>query len=266
MKMRISNSLIHQFHTKGYAICENVLSQTEIKLLRDECDVLVNFVYNDRDLLCDMGCVIETLSCGYFDAPDDKDYKTNRDTYVNMRSQINRDVISLLLGKIPAIAKQFLLFENVYLFNEQYIVKPPRSSQAQFAWHQDSEYMDNISSVVPSISCWIALDDVDENNGTLFIEPYVSEYSEDVTPNNLDEYSQFHRGLAKLYPPITDAQSSSQVTVRIQAGSIVFMSGYVRHRSIGNSTSKFRRVFMPQYSAGVVKSPKGGPLALAIAC
>ncbi|KAG0000588.1 hypothetical protein BGZ65_004236 [Modicella reniformis] len=42
------------------------------------------------------------------------------------------------------------------------------------------------------------------------------------------------------------------VLVDIPAGSIIFLSGFVRHCSLGNGSSKFRRAYMPQFSLGRV--------------
>lgn len=56
------------------------------------------------------------------------------------------------------------------------------------------------------------------------------------------------------------------VLVEVPAGSIVFLSGWVRHCSMGNSSSKFRRAFMPQYSAGKVVTATGGMVSLAVPC
>jgi hypothetical protein len=51
----------------------------------------------------------------------------------------------------------------LYLFNEQYIVKPPRTPHTSaFVWHRDNEYMDETCQQVPTIACWIPLDDVNQ--------------------------------------------------------------------------------------------------------
>lgn len=61
-------------------------------------------------------------------------------------------------------------------------------------------------------------------------------------------------------------ESQAPVLVEVPAGSIVFLSGWVRHCSMGNSSSKFRRAFMPQYSAGKVVTATGGMVSLAVPC
>ncbi|KAG0289576.1 hypothetical protein BGZ96_006908 [Linnemannia gamsii] len=119
-----------------------------------------------------------------------------------------------------------------------------------------------------------------------------------------EAYVQYHKNLASHYvippaskttaimkaqkrlplqpppPPATSASSDSlskdpkewvcenqaPVLVEVPAGSIVFLSGWVRHCSMGNSSSKFRRAFMPQYSAGKVVTATGGMVSLAVPC
>ncbi|KAK3815592.1 MAG: hypothetical protein JOS17DRAFT_759962 [Linnemannia elongata] len=61
-------------------------------------------------------------------------------------------------------------------------------------------------------------------------------------------------------------ESQPPVLVEVPAGSIVFLSGWVRHCSLGNSSPKFRRAFMPQYSAGKVVTATGGLVSLAVPC
>jgi ectoine hydroxylase-related dioxygenase (phytanoyl-CoA dioxygenase family) len=73
--------------------------------------------------------------------------------------------------------------DDVCLFNDQYIVKPPSSADARFAWHRDSQWCDDATIVaaagnsrhvrrVPYVSLWTALDDTDATNGCVRVMPY----------------------------------------------------------------------------------------------
>ncbi|KAF9402898.1 hypothetical protein BGX21_008194 [Mortierella sp. AD011] len=191
------------------------------------------------------------------------------------------------------------------LFNEQYIVKTPNSvSSSSFEWHQDSQYMDaSAQKAFPIVSCWTALDDVNITNGTLLIEPFPrlidpSTGSYLGLPSSLNSHAthlQHHMHLASCYEKeldrnmaITQAHNSNEtipaslqsappnrnqvyerqrpILVDITAGTIVFLSGYVRHCSLGNGSSKFRRAYMPQFSAGKVQTSDGGLVSLAVPC
>jgi ectoine hydroxylase-related dioxygenase (phytanoyl-CoA dioxygenase family) len=58
---------------------------------------------------------------------------------------------------------------------EQYIIKPPNiHSASAFGWHYDSQYATSSGRAVahsPYLSLWVALDDVDQENGCLVVIP-----------------------------------------------------------------------------------------------
>ncbi|KAI8988875.1 hypothetical protein BDB01DRAFT_833911 [Pilobolus umbonatus] len=84
----------------------------------------------------------------------------------------------------------------------------------------DSDYYNNHQLQNEStIACWTALDPVNPMNGTVEIGSLHSQ----------------------------DSYQESRVA-DIPAGSILFMSNRLPHRSTGNASSKFRRAYMPQYS------------------
>src|SRR3954469_19188704 len=58
---------------------------------------------------------------------------------------------------------------NAWLFCEQYVVKAAEKGM-KFGWHQDSGYVRIPHR--PYVSCWCALDDVNEANGTVYVLPY----------------------------------------------------------------------------------------------
>ena len=60
-----------------------------------------------------------------------------------------------------------------YVRHVQYLL-PPHPAHHTFA--PDSAYMWGASHT-PWITCWIALDDVSEENGTLFLLPHASEHA-----------------------------------------------------------------------------------------
>ena len=59
--------------------------------------------------------------------------------------------------------------EDAFLFLDQYVVKAAERGMT-FSWHQDEGYIpyDN----PPYVGCWCALDDVTEENGTIYVLPY----------------------------------------------------------------------------------------------
>ncbi|KAL3148548.1 hypothetical protein ABBQ38_013984 [Trebouxia sp. C0009 RCD-2024] len=109
------------------------------------------------------GCVFETLL-----TKPSKVEGTDQQAYAAIRSQWPCDpaVCRLLFG--PKIVTTLLhmgsdrLQHHVSLFNDQYIVKPPRCPQSGFAWHRDSDWCspDVVCEHPGYLSLWCALDDM----------------------------------------------------------------------------------------------------------
>lgn len=98
---------------------------------------------------------------------------------------------------------------------------------------QDSDYYhDDKHKQKRTIACWTALDAVNETNGTI-------------------EWIDF---------------LGDKHLLNVQAGSILFMSNQLLHQSMGNSSSTFRRAFMPQFSQTSILLADDEPVGLAIHC
>ncbi|KAG0242309.1 hypothetical protein BGW41_004523 [Actinomortierella wolfii] len=299
------------FYRDGFVIVENVLSVEQKDVLRNECERLTDFVLQEGyDLMKDFGGVI-----GYEDPPETQTFVFNKRAYIRNRDKISApdSVADILFGVVKNWAAELLPRptedDQLCLFNEQYIVKMPRSvNESVFAWHQDTQYMDKqAQEVYPVVSCWIALDDVGPDNGTLLIEPLPFQENIHDTVDNIPQtssYLQHFSTRADAYSPpldveealnrsklssevdaseqqqeftiLTNDESSegealpsryrTPILVQIPAGSIVFLSGHVRHCSLGNPSSLFRRAYMPQYSIGAVFSAAGHLISLAVPC
>ncbi|KAI9302967.1 hypothetical protein BJ944DRAFT_110485 [Cunninghamella echinulata] len=249
---KLTTKHINEFETLGYTILLNALTEDEVELLHDEADMLINLLLAEEfDLLIDLGGIIEPLHCGILDPIPSTEpqyqYKLDKATYIERRDQLTPSVAQLLINTIGSFARSLLYKtldnrpdNSVYLLNEQYIIKPPNTKDTSiFEWHRDSDYYEDISlKNEKTIACWIALDPVNEENGTLHIKDI----------NNSHQHGD-----------------SASLIVEIPAGSIVFMSSHLLHKSTGNASSKFRRVFMPQYSKRPLFNLKTfKPVALAV--
>ena len=82
------------------------------------------------------------------------------DTFCWLRDK--RFLDTLITSKIPAFAAAILEVNEVRLFYDQILDKPPGASRAT-PWHQDLPYWPLQGSQVCTV--WLALDDVDESNG-----------------------------------------------------------------------------------------------------
>ncbi len=116
---------------------------------------------------------------------------------------------------------------------EQYICKPPNSQRSAFAWHRDSDWCSDGSAIryAPYVSVWCALDDVSEENGTLYV-----------------------LGADGNEKPIT-----------ANAGTGVLLSDVVPHRSSPNISDQARRVWMPQFSSDrIAYKSNDAPISFAV--
>ncbi len=132
------------------------------------------------------------------------------------------------------------LGDNAYLFWEQYVIKAGDPDTA-FSWHQDSGYVHEDHE--PYVTVWIALDDVTEENGPVYLLPYprsgIRSYVKHITdPVSNDRVCYFG--------------SDPGVPMTAPAGSIVVFSSVVMHRSGPNHTDRHRRVYIAQYSKEII--------------
>jgi ectoine hydroxylase-related dioxygenase (phytanoyl-CoA dioxygenase family) len=120
-------------------------------------------------------------------------------------------------------------------------VKGTDKRGAEFPWHQDSGYVDHPHT--PYVNCWIPLDDVTEENGTLYILPFSragtrKRVEHTPVPNSNDRVGYFG--------------TDTGIPVVARAGSIAVFSSVSFHRSGANSTSTMRRAYSIQYSPEAV--------------
>jgi ectoine hydroxylase-related dioxygenase (phytanoyl-CoA dioxygenase family) len=143
---------------------------------------------------------------------------------------------------------------DAYLFWEQFVVKGTDRKGAEFGWHQDSGYVDHPHK--PYVNCWIPLDDVSEQNGTIHILPYSRAGTRDKVehrpvPGSNDRVGYFGDDPGEI--------------MACPAGSIVVFSSTAFHRSGANHTSRMRRAYAVQYSPEIIYEPDGSLAARRVA-
>lgn len=216
------------FHDQGFLFLDTHIDSAELGMLRKVCDELLNEPPDD-----DKGGRAHDIGRGH-------DRRFLRHRHADFEP-----LLAFVLGDEMKQTATRLLGESPYLFNEQYVVKGPDTG-ASFAWHQDSAYVGFTHR--PYISFWIALDDTNVDNGTVFVRPV-----------KLDD--------AKLVPHNWDASGKELVgydgpeegiAATVPAGSMVAFSSLTLHRSSANTTSRPRRAYLAQYSPGPIVDPQSG--------
>lgn len=143
-----------------------------------------------------------------------------------------------------------LLGPAAFVFWEQYVVKMGESNM-RFAWHQDGTYVINSApgtTFDPYLTCWCALDDMSEANGTIYVLPYDRAGGNDLKPFRVEEGSN---------DLVAYEGDDPGIPVIVPAGSIALFSSHTLHRSGANVTGSPRRSYLIQYSREHVLKPDG---------
>jgi ectoine hydroxylase-related dioxygenase (phytanoyl-CoA dioxygenase family) len=140
------------------------------------------------------------------------------------------------LGPQVAIMNQ-LIGPNVALWFTQFVTKQPdaASGKSEFPWHQDNGYV----AIEPAtnVTVWIALDDVDERNGCVWVVPGSHR-------GGLLEHKTKNADTWHLQVPV----AGDGVPAPMKAGEAVAFSGLTLHRSKLNHTDRLRRAFFIEYA------------------
>jgi ectoine hydroxylase-related dioxygenase (phytanoyl-CoA dioxygenase family) len=208
------------FKDEGYMILKKCVPDDLLQLLRDNCQENIDAIEADMAAKGVDRIRLNAKGKRYFSAFC---YKKN--------PIMGRFIFSELMAEICRAT----IGDEAYLFWDQYVVKGTDKDSA-FSWHQDSGYVHLECPMY--LTCWVTLDDVTLENGTVFLLPYsqvgirsVVKHIPDPRTNDLVGYFGKDPGLPVVVP----------------AGSIAAFSSYVFHRSGPNLTDKLRRVYLPQY-------------------
>ena len=236
MSTVISDEQIKQYKRDGFVILRNVVSQEMIEKIQNECERFIK----EKDAEMDAkGLEVDEIN-----------HKGKR-YFIAMKNKDSKPMQELLFGKVMEEITRSILGENVYLFLEQFVVKAADKGM-KFSWHQDSGYLSFDHS--PYLSCWMPLDDVTEENGTVYLLPYSEAGTTKRIEHKLEEGTNDKVGYFGENPGIPAI---------LKKGDIALFSSVCFHRSGSNNTSKSRRVLLMQYSAEPITVDNGKPLYLA---
>jgi len=234
----ISAEHARSFREDGFFVLPSVLPQEALEALRAECDRFVAEREAEMDRLG-----VDVI---------DLDHRGRR-YFVHAYGRspaVERFLFSDLMADVAPTA----LGDTVYLFNEQYVVKSAERGLT-FGWHQDGGFIDYAHPRY--LTCWIALDDVTEENGTVYLLPYDRAGTRDVVEHVRDEATN------DLVGYFGDDPGDPVV---VPAGSIACFSSTLFHRSGANETDRPRRVYLAQYSTEpILTKDRSGPRHLAVA-
>jgi ectoine hydroxylase-related dioxygenase (phytanoyl-CoA dioxygenase family) len=230
------------YHDEGYMILPGVIPAEMLTMLREECSYYLGYFDSIMDA---KGVTTENIS------------HRGKRYFINNRYRLSNRLWRFIFSDLMAEVARATVGPEAYLFHEQWVVKGAEQGM-KFSWHQDSGYVkwyDPATVHKPYVTCWCTLDDVNEENGTVYLLPHsrggtkqriIDHMKEDGT-NDLVGYKGSDPGDAVIVP----------------AGSIVAFDSFVLHRSGPNLTDRMRRIYLPQYSPAPILRPDGKPWAMA---
>ena len=145
---------ISEFRDEGYFILESVIPDSVLDMLREECAAFIARKEAEMEAASTDVMGINHRGKRYFIS---RQFKQSERLHEFLFGQLMADICSATLG------------DTAYLFWEQFVVKCAEVGM-DFSWHQDSGYLGYDHT--PYLSCWCALDDVDEENGTVYVLPF----------------------------------------------------------------------------------------------
>ena len=232
----VSENARRDFRRNGFVVLRSVIEKATLDMLREECAVFVarTDAWLDRRGADVFG--ITHRGKRYFIA---NRYRDSERMVGFVYGDLMRDITTALLG------------ETVFLFNEQWVVKGAEQGM-KFAWHQDSGYVnfrDPGNTHRPYLTCWCALDDMTQENGTISVMPH------DRVGSRATVFPHRHEpGSNDLVGYEGD---DSGVLVEMPAGSVAVFTSTSLHRSGANTTSRLRRAYLTQYTREPLRSSNG---------
>ncbi len=156
-----------------------------------------------------------------------------------------------IFSRLMADICRATLGDNARFFLDQFVVKAAEVGM-KFSWHQDSGYIP--FDHTPYLTCWTALDDMSEENGTVYLLPFSAigvktrvRHIREEGSNDMVGYFGDNPGVPAIVP----------------AGSVAVFQSVCFHRSGTNTTKAPRRVILTQYTPERIVNPFTGDQHLA---
>lgn len=228
----VSAENLEAWERDGFFVLESVVPQEHLEMLRSLVGELIEAADAQMDAQGVQRLGLNSKGSRYF-----------MYGYANQQSRAGEFIFSDVMADITRAT----LGDSVYLFHEQFVVKAAEKGES-FSWHQDSGYV-GFPEHKPYLSCWVALDDVSEENGTVYMLPYDRAGTREYVQHGRNDENNDMIGYLGDDPG---------VPVICPAGSIAVFSSTVFHRSGPNKTDKMRRIYLPQYAVEPIYNPKTG--------
>jgi ectoine hydroxylase-related dioxygenase (phytanoyl-CoA dioxygenase family) len=220
----ISKEQVHFYEENGYIQLLDVLTPQELEQVRAALDEVMALQLDQQ----------HDLSRG---RPDYERIFVQKVNLWQVHPAMRQYVFN---PKLAEIARRLARAPRIRLWHDHALVKMPGDSKPS-AWHQDLPYWPMQES--GALSCWMALDDVNEANGCMAFVPGSHKFGR-LEPIRLTD----PQDLFSLVP--AEAQAGRELKGVFQpmpAGSCTFHNGLTFHYAGPNTTDRPRRAMITIY-------------------
>jgi ectoine hydroxylase-related dioxygenase (phytanoyl-CoA dioxygenase family) len=226
-----------KYQEDGFFILDKIIPDKELEIVRDKCLDLIGQQDKEMERL---GSDVLNLS------------RKNSRYFVFLAFKDHPELGNFIFSDLMAEICKATIGKDAYLFWEQFVVKGTDPKGAEFTWHQDSGYVDHNHKYY--VNAWVPLDDVYEENGTVYLLPYSLAGTKDKVEHKPVPGSNDREG---YFGP------EKGIPANCPAGSIVVFSSTTFHRSGANKTNKLRRAYAIQFSPEPIFEADGSLKGLA---
>ena len=221
--MTLTQEQIDFFWENGYLPYGKVLEDSEIEPLRHEYDAVFARARQGNNL--------RNLSTGDNVGVEEQNGSGQQMLQIMQMCERSIQFRRLIYNARILDLVQDLIGPNIMLFHDQALFKPAHTGGAVF-WHQDNAYWKCRPATL--ISCWLTLDDVDQENGAMQVIP--GSYLKPVW----HEQSESTNALLDIEKQV---DTNRAVTVPLPAGGCMFHHCQTLHYTQPNETDRQRRAF-----------------------
>ena len=225
----LSPDEIAAYEEKGYLACSPVLTAHGVDQIREEC--MEAWEKTKAGFDADRSWLENTL------LPN-----------IHHQSRAVRDFY--FEGPMVDVASQ-VVSPNIKGATSQLTFKL-RGNTKPVQWHQDNGY----GQLEPynAISCLTALDDVDQENGCLWIIPGSHKWGQ------MSHSEGAHSASSNLKAEqVMTVDETNAIPITMKAGECLFFHGWTLHKSEGNFSGRDRRILFFRYAdADAIEKDKGG--------
>jgi len=234
----LTQEQIEFFHQNGYIVIGKTLEDDHIEILRREYDHEFDTArQNNR---------FRNLAISNTDNLDEKNNAPTQMLQITQMCERNMHYRELVYHEPILDIAESLVGPNIQLYHDQALFKPAHNGDSVF-WHQDNGYWQCTPANL--VSCWLTLDDVTVENGTMHVIP-----GSHLRPLSHEKSSQTDA----LFDIEDQVDAASAKIIDLPAGGIMFHHCQTLHHTPPNHTDRQRRAFAIHFMTPGTKRQKTG--------